>query len=107
MSLKKAAIGSDRVRMSFDLNFPVVCAALRLPTGRIICGPRHYDPIMRQQIANDTEAPAWRVAEQGFVNSHGQFLSREDALHVAKFHGQFRPIRNGAEGKQLFSENLY
>jgi len=49
----------------------VVCAALRHPTnGRIICGARHYDPIMRAQI-NATEGPAaWKGCDQGFIDQY-------------------------------------
>ena len=84
----------------------VVCAALRLPSGRKICGPRHFDPVMRSQIANDTEAPAWKFAEQGFVDQHGNWLTREDAHRIALANGQRRKRCGGDESK-LFSENLY
>jgi hypothetical protein len=82
----------------------VVCAALRNEHGQIICGPRHYDSIMRGQIGisrND-----WKSAEQGFVDQFGKFLTREEALEIAQSTGQI--IRRcGGDEKRLFSENLY
>lgn len=83
----------------------IVCAALRV-NGRIICGPRHFDPVMRMQIANDTEAPLWRHAEQGFVDQWGNFLTRKEALEIALRNGQ-RRRRCGGDDDQLYSENLY
>lgn len=84
----------------------VVCAALRLPSGRKICGPRHFDPTMRSQIANDTEAAAWKTAEQGFVDQRGEWLTREEALQIALYNGQRRK-RCGGDSTRLYSENLY
>ncbi len=84
----------------------IVCAALRLSSGRVICGPRHFDPIMRTQIANDTESPAWKFAEQGFVDQYGNFFTRAEALKIAIVNGQRRK-RCGGDRNELFSENLY
>lgn len=75
----------------------VVCAALRRG-GTIICGPRHWDSICR-----GTSKDGW---DQGFVDQHGVFLTREEAWTVAFDAGQI--IRRvGGDGKRLFSENLY
>lgn len=83
----------------------IVCAALRLPgTGAIICGPRHFDPMMKGQMGLTPEA--WKNADQGFINTHGEFLTREDALHVALANGQ-RLRRCGGDERRLYSENLY
>lgn len=91
----------------FDSLSPVVCAALRIPSGYVICSARHFDPLMREQIAAHAYGPeVWKTAEQGFINARGQFLAREDALQVAKAHGQIKR-RCGGDERQLFSENLY
>lgn len=90
---------------AYDPYYPVVCAALR-KGNRLICGVRHYDPIMRAQINARSDAADWRACEQGFVNSVGQFLTREEGLLVAQAHGQIRR-RVGGDTTQLFSENLY
>lgn len=93
--------------MTTDPLYPIVCAAMRHRTnGRIICGPRYYDPIMRAQIEASEGRDSWIGCEQGFVNSRGQFLTREEALLVALALGQ-RKHRCGGDETQLFSENLY
>ena len=82
----------------------VVCAAIRNGDGEIICGPRHFDQTMHRQI-NLTESD-WRGAEQGFVDQRGEWLTREEALHIALVNGQI--IRRcGGDDHELFSENLY
>lgn len=90
----------------------VVCAANRilLPvkgTYAMVIGPRHYDPTMRAQIASTIGgAAAWRVAEQGFIDQWGTFMTREEALAVALAAGQ-RIHRCGGDETRLYSENLY
>lgn len=84
----------------------VVCAALRNKTGGIICGVRHFDTIMRDQIKAAGGIEEWRGADQGFVDQFGQFLSREDARSLAVLQGQVR-YRCGGDAERLFSENLY
>lgn len=90
----------------------VVCAAIRHTSGLIICGPRHYDPIMRtcilarsktQEVAR---AHGWYSCEQGFVDNKGQWLTREAAWKVADRAGQIRYPNVGTPGT-LYSENLY
>jgi hypothetical protein len=88
-----------------DTTRPVVCAALRQGY-RIICGPRHFDPVMRQQILASEGTGFWRGSEQGFVNTWGEFLTREEALIVALVNEQ-RVKRCGGDDDKLFSENLY
>lgn len=83
----------------------VVCAALRNSRGEIICGPRHFDATMHQQIRNHASTD-WKGAEQGFVDQRGEWLTREEALHVALANGQILR-RCGGDDHQLFSENLY
>ena len=83
----------------------VVCAALR-NGDRIICGPRHFDSIMRQQVAASEGIEFWRRADQGFVNQYGEFLGREEARMVALDNNQVAN-RCGGDQTQLYSENLY
>lgn len=83
----------------------IVCAALRHSSGAIICGPRHFDERMIEQIENSRHKD-WRQAEQGFVDAWGQFLSREEAWVVALFHGQIYRDRDWFNGL-LHSEHLY
>ena len=87
----------------------VVCAAIRRKdTGEIIVSARHYDPIMRAIINRDSAERynLWFTAEQGFIDNHGKFLTREEARVIATAQGQIRR-RCGGDEFRLFSENLY
>ena len=82
----------------------IVCAALRTPNGAILCGPRHFDTVMRKQIS-DSKVRYTRP-EQGFVDQFGTFYNRRDAMQVAVIQGQIRrelPVNDG----KLYSEHLY
>lgn len=83
----------------------VVCAAIRDESGNIVCGPRHYDHLMHKQIAAFPKG-SWNLAEQGFVDQHGDWLTREEAWEIAEAAGQI-VRRCGGDGKELYSENLY
>ena len=82
----------------------VVCAAIRKGE-RIICGARHFDSVMREQINASEGIAHWRGAEQGFIDQKCQFITREDAWILAEKEGQIR--RNVAPEGTLYSENLY
>jgi len=88
----------------------IVCAAIRLPgTDRVICGVRHYDPVMRQQIksliaAGDPAGQAWYACENGFVDQDYTFIGREEAMLVARAAGQ---VISATKSTELFSEDLY
>lgn len=85
----------------------VVCAALRhKETGRIVAGARHYDDIMRAQIAATEGYKSWLAADQGFIDQFGVYLSREEAHVIATAQEQIRR-RCGGDAKRLYSENLY
>lgn len=90
-------------------NQRIVCAALRLKDGLIVCGPRHFDRVMRTELDaayGDQLDARIAGAQQGFVDQFGRFLSREDAFQIAKENGQI--IRSlGAVGDKLYSEHLY
>lgn len=88
----------------------VVCAANReIDTGLILCGARHWDNVMRVQYkaiypSNRAKGSDW---DQGFIDQFGTFLTRKEALDIAKQNGQsINMDRNGAEG-ELYSEGLY
>lgn len=84
----------------------VVCAANRCrETGRIAIGIRHFCPIMRANM-DAMPGPKWASSEQGFVDQGGKFLTREEALRIAKEAGQI-VRRCGGDEFKLFSENLY
>ena len=84
----------------------VVCAAIRNDQGEVICGARHYDTVMRAQIARSGGRQAWLGAEQGFIDQRGTFLTRQEAHKIATINSQIRR-RCGGDRDKLFSENLY
>lgn len=82
----------------------VVCAAIRNSKGDIICSPRHWDALMREQVVKaDAD---WSRAEQGFVDQYGAFMDRAEARMVAWSANQV-VRRCGGDEAELFSENLY
>lgn len=83
----------------------IVCAAARNNfTGQIICSPRHYDRTFHQSVVD--RSTAWNVADQGFVDQYGNFLTRAEAHKIAVAAGQIRR-RCGGDHEELYSENLY
>jgi len=82
----------------------IVCAAVRLKLGIVVCGPRHFDATMRKMI--DQLRLTVRDAEQGFVDQFGNFLTREEAWDIAKARGQIRTENSCCTGT-LYSEDLY
>ena len=84
----------------------VVCAGCRNKAGVIVCGPRHLDSTMRALFALTGGSEAWIGCEQGFVDQHGKFLTREEAHIIATENNQFFR-RCGGDKETLYSENLY
>lgn len=75
----------------------------------VVCGARHYDPLMRAQI-NVIDEFYWscKIGEvQGFVDQRGNFLTREEAFVVAKTTGQIIRDCGNPDSTELFSEHLY
>lgn len=85
----------------------IVCAAIQSKISRrIICGARHLDEVMRDQIAHSGGREEWRGAEQGFIDQFCVFVSRQEAWKIAEAAGQIRRRCGGDDGF-LYSENLY
>lgn len=84
----------------------IVCAALRSDDGDIICGPRHYDYVMRKQIRAE-HVGKWTTAEQGFIDQRGNFLNRQEAFHIALTADQFKGPMTDTSTGILYSEHLY
>ncbi len=86
-----------------DIGRRIVCAAIRFSDGDVVVGPRHFCPTMREQLSHidDKSRP-----EEGFIDQHGVYLSREEAWAVADEAGQIIRRCGGDENK-LYSENLY
>lgn len=83
----------------------VVCAAILMKDGLIVPGVRHYSPDMRavlKRIYGD--GYHLKEKEQGFIDTKGNFLTREEAWKVAEANEQIKErFVNGT----LFSECLY
>ena len=88
-------------------NQRVVCAANRFPCGTIVLGARHYDMLMHKTI--EALGIGRAIAEQGFVDQWGDYLTRQQAWRVAQVAGQIRKTlpSNDSKGGTLYSENLY
>lgn len=83
----------------------IVCAAVQLAGGLIIPSARHLDMTMRLVIAS-IGAKTMQSSVQGFIDQHGNFLTRQEAWMVAWENNQVRRRVPGDEGT-LYSENLY
>lgn len=100
--------GGDSIR-----NRRIVCAAIRANDGDLLLGIRHYSRDMHHQISarRDGDKFLRRLDEdQGFVDQHGNWLSREEAYEVAMAAGQIaHPGSCGAglNGPKLYTEGLY
>lgn len=100
-------------------NWRIVSAAMLMNDGLIVPGARHFSPDMRAVLYRIYGDGYHRhVKEQGFIDSHGTFLSRKQAWIRADQNGQiclYDPVgearisqpANSGTHKVLFSENLY
>lgn len=103
----------------------IVCAAVRRTDGCIVAGPRHFDQTMWCQILGVTpetfrgiqsggvgreeDLPAvklWQGAEQGFIDQHGNFYTREEAWRLAE-RGKQIAFDDDWQRGSLHSEHLY
>jgi hypothetical protein len=85
----------------------IVCAAMK--SGEItVCGARHFDGIMRGQVAIIKMSFDVKRWEQGFIDQWGKFYNRKEAMQIVKDNGQpFSIERNGGKDDELYSEGLY
>lgn len=100
----------------------IVCAAILykpsegLDEPTVIAGARHFDAVMRrpERLFRGHQsligAPKVKVSdwEQGFIDQHGRFYDRREAMQIVLKNGQpFDAKRNGGNGEELYSEGLY
>jgi hypothetical protein len=91
----------------------VVCAAIRASDGSVLLGIRHYSKDMHEQIRLRIDCNKFLRRlddDQGFVDQHGVFMSREEAFNVASRAGQIVNVSacgEGLDGMKLYSEGLY
>ena len=84
----------------------IVSAAMLMQDGLIVPGVRHFSMDMRavlHRIYGDSYH--LKVKQQGFIDTHGNFLGREEAWERASQTGQI--LRDCGTTGELYSENLY
>jgi len=86
--------------------YRIVSAAMLMDDDLIVPGVRHFSPDMRLVLDRIYgKGYHLRVKEQGFIDTHGNFLGREEAWERANQTGQI--LRDCGTTGKLFSENLY
>lgn len=91
----------------------VVCAAIRAMDGSLLLGIRHYSQDMHAQLEVRHDASKFyhrHDPDQGFVDQHGVYMTREEAYKVADAAGQIKypeSCGKGLDGQKLYSEGLY
>lgn len=93
----------------------IVCAAIRTTDGKILAAPRHYDATMHALIAvmEPTIAESFKHLhgdDEGFIDQHGQYYTRDQAYIIADLNGQIRhpdACTPYLGVMQLYSEALY
>jgi hypothetical protein len=106
----------------------IICAAIQRADGCIVAGPRHFDQTMWCQILDITSEafrliqsngsgetgvpPAvvnWRGAEEGFIDQHGKFYTRQEAWPIALAGKQIlqHELDSNWSIGSLHSEHLY
>jgi hypothetical protein len=98
-----------------EKNPKIICAATKVEylaedkylKSVVICSPRHWDVIAREQfkVMNISQSNV-KSETQGFVDQYGDFYTREQAWIIADKNKQI-VRRVGGDHEKLFSENLY
>ena len=110
----------DGNNMNNTNSYRIVSAAMLMQDGLIIPGTRHFSTDMNAILERIYgKEYKYQVKEQGFIDSHGNFLSRKEAWIRADINGQIFLYDPSGKGKLihqpanqgtheiLFSENLY
>lgn len=106
-SLPDAVTAEDYFHPRMGLR--IVAAAVKLQDGRVICGVRHLDKLMRAVLPSSLEEAQACLAkrEEGFVTNGYEFVDRNQAWRVAVMAGQIDfKVWSGIWGC-LFSEDLW
>lgn len=105
---------TDNTMIYFDGNAHpryVAAVANMAEDGTIFLGIRHFCPLMRQNIeawekANDVLVDKRSAMQQGFVDQHGTFMDRREAMKIAVARCQIRKSI-GYDSALLYSEHLH
>jgi len=86
-----------------------VCAAVRLPDGRIAAGHRHWNCFPVAEAMGHTIRITQEM--QGFLTSTGRFVNREEGMLLQLAAGiptaDPRRVNRYVAGGKLYSEDLY
>lgn len=83
----------------------IVCAANRTQDGIIVLGVRHADEMMCWTARNI--GVTLRSTEQGFYTNWQRFVTREEAMAIAREQGQIYRPEGTHNPDVLYSECLY
>lgn len=97
----------------------ILCAAIHYPNGTVylhqpknissgivICGRRHHNCISIFSVLHENSKEFSHISSvQGFVTSNDRFVTRKEALTIAKAAGQV--IHKIIQTDDLYSEDLY
>lgn len=74
-----------------------------------VYGLRHYDPFMHKQLNELEKSYKYPLLdwEQGFLTNKGRFVSRKEAMEIAKAQNQVIRLSGSPNSDILFSEDLY
>lgn len=91
-----------------------ICAAVRLPDGRVFRGQRHGDCIKTARAAVEwnggKDDGVWTpdlCNDQGFITSRNRYVDREEGLRLQKAAGVASIDPTGYRVRELYSEDLY
>ena len=96
---------NDKHRDIIEERQRIVCAANRHKiTGRIICGARHWDAVMRSQLQKGEDHFDF---DQGFLTNYQEFKTREEAWVIAEKNNQIIKLCYEGQKDYLYSENCW
>lgn len=98
----------------------VICAAIRLPNGKLFLGHRHHDCIRTadefvkwrakngEQVYVDIDAGPDAFGDQGFITSRNRYVDRQEGMRLQLAAGIESKSADGRgyRGTTLFSEDL-
>lgn len=82
----------------------ILCAALKMPDGKVLLGYRHVDIWENISYYNMYIGEDITKVKQGFITSDNKFVNRKEAYLIAYEAGQ---IEESKKSNQLTSEDLY
>jgi hypothetical protein len=85
----------------------IICAAIKLKSGKVLCAPTYTCKIMQSSIFDNCkngQKPASIVQQYGFIDQHGKFYSKRAAADLCRKNGL---VKLPADQIKLTSHYLY